>query len=128
MKTFAQLSLLLLIFSCSTSSIQNDAVIRLNVQEHDFGTIPYKEEAKYSFEFSNPGKTPLVINDVKTSCGCTIPEWPSEPVRPGDKGKIKVVYDAAYPGFFHKTITVHFNGKSSPVVLKIKGKVEYSDL
>lgn len=128
MKTFAQLSLFLFIFSCSTPVNRNDAVIRFKGQEYDFGTISLKEEVYYGFEFSNPGKTPLVISNVKTSCGCTIPEWPRKPVKPGAKGEIKVAYDATSPGVFHKTITVYFNGKDSPVELKIKGKVEYAGL
>ena len=127
MKNLAQLTLLLFFFSCTSPVTRNDAVIRFNGQEHDFGTIPLKEEVYYGFEFSNPGKTPLVISHVKTSCGCTIPEWPRKPVKPGAKGEIKVAYDAAFPGVFHKTITVYFNGKDSPVRLSIKGQVGLSE-
>src|SRR6056297_914495 len=104
MKIFIQLSLLLFLFSCSSPVTRNDAAIRFNGLEHDFGTISLREKAQYSFDFSNPGKTPLIINNVKTSCGCTIPEWPRKPVKPGDKAKIKVVYDSASPGVFYKTI------------------------
>lgn len=127
MKTLVKISLILFVFSCSPPTTRNDAVIRFNGQEYDFGTIPLKEEVQYGFEFSNPGKTPLVINNVKTSCGCTVPEWPQKPVKPGAKGEIKVVYDSASPGVFYKTITVYFNGKGSPVQLSIKGQVEYPD-
>ena len=123
MKNLAQLTLLLFFFSCTSPVTQNDAFIRFDLQEHDFGAIPLKEEVQYSFEFSNPGKTPLIISNVKTSCGCTVPEWPRKPVKPGAKEKIKVKYDAAFPGVFHKTITVYFNGKDSPVWLSIKGQV-----
>ena len=123
MKNLAQLTLLLFFFSCTSPVTRNDAVIRFKGQEYDFGTISLKEEVYYGFEFSNPGKTPLVISHVKTSCGCTIPEWPRKPVKPGAKGEIKVAYDAAFPGVFHKTITVYFNGKGSPVRLSIKGQV-----
>ena len=122
MKQFVS-SFLLFMVACSSPVTRNDAVIRFNGQEYDFGTIPLKEEVRYGFEFSNPGKTPLVISNVKTSCGCTIPEWPRKPVKPGAKGEIKVAYDAASPGVFHKTITVYFNGKGSPVLLSIKGQV-----
>lgn len=123
MDIFKTLSLILLLVACSTPVTHYDAVIRVNVQVHDFGTIALKEEVQYSFEFSNPGKTPLVINNVTTSCGCTIPEWTRKPVNPGTRGEVKVFYDAALPGVFHKTITVYFNGKESPVRLSIKGKV-----
>lgn len=128
MKFLLQLSLLLLIISCSTSITQNDAVIRFNKQDYDFGIIQLKNEVEYSFEFSNPGKTPLVINNVKTSCGCTAVEWTRRPVKPGNHGTITVRYDAATPGIFHKEITVYYNGPGSPVMLKINGKVEYPDL
>jgi len=127
MKQFVS-SFIFFMVACSSPATQNDAVIRFNGQEYDFGTIPLKKEVYYGFEFSNPGKTPLVISNLKTSCGCTIPEWPRKPVKPGTKGEIKVAHDAASPGVFHKTITVYFNGKNSPVELKIKGKVEYAGL
>lgn len=122
------LNFLFFMVACSSPVTRNDAVIRFKGQEYDFGIISLKEEVYYGFEFSNPGKTPLIISNVKTSCGCTIPEWPRKPVKPGAKGEIKVAYDAASPGVFHKTITVYFNGKNSPVELKIKGKVEYAGL
>lgn len=123
MDIFKTLNLLLFLVTCSTPNTQNDGVIRFNWQEYDFGIIPLKEEMQYGFEFFNPGKTPRVINNVKTSCACTIPEWPRKPIMPGAKGEIKVAYDAASPRVFHKTITVYFNGKDSPVQLSIKGQV-----
>ncbi len=119
---------LLFLISCSTPVTRNDAVIRFNRQEHDFGAITLKEEVYYGFEFSNPGKTPLVISNIKTSCGCTIPEWPRKSVKPGAIGEIKVAYDAVSPGVFHKTITVYFNRKDSPVQLSIKGQVKNKDI
>lgn len=119
--------MLFLFCACSPVVIRNDASINISAEKHDFGTIPYKKEAIYSFEFTNPGKTPLIINDVKTSCGCTVPEWPREPIRPGEKGQIKIKYDAAFPGVFHKTITVFYNGSASPHNLEIKGEVEYPE-
>ncbi len=105
-----------------------EAVIQFDEYEHSFGTLSFKKETGYSFQFSNPGKVPLVINDVKTSCGCTVPEWPRKPVKPGSTGEIKIKYDAASPGAFSKEITVHYNGTGSPAVLRIKGQVEYPDL
>lgn len=105
-----------------------EAVIQFDEYEHSFGTLSFKKETGYSFQFSNPGKVPLVINDVKTSCGCTVPEWPLKPLKPGSKGEIKIKYDAASPGVFHKEIKVHYNGSGSPAILRIKGQVEYPDL
>lgn len=116
-----------LFFSCSPVVNRNDASISFSKDNHDFGTIRFKKEAVYSFEFTNPGKTLLIINEVKTSCGCTVPEWPKEPIRPRGKGKITIKYDAAYPGVFHKTIEVIYNGLDSPYKIGIKGEVEYPE-
>lgn len=121
------LLLLVLMYTCTATVSRNDASIGFSKEKHDFGTIPYKKEATYSFELSNPGKTMLIINDVKTSCGCTVPEWSKEPIRPGKKGQIKIKYDAAYPGVFHKTVKVFYNGEGSPISLEIKGEVEYPE-
>lgn len=114
--------------SCSVSITPYDAIIQFNEREYDFSSIVLTKKVEYNFIFSNTGKTPLIISNVKTSCGCAVPEWPREPIKPGEKGEIKVRYDAASPGFFHKTITVHYNGKDSPVQLSIKGQVEYPDI
>ena len=123
---FTSFILWLLIFSSCSSSIQrNDATISFIRQEHDFGSLKLKKQDSCTFEFSNSGKTALLINNVKTSCGCTVPEWTKKPVKPGTKGEIKIKYDADFPGTFYKTITVYFNGENSPVTLKIKGKVQY---
>jgi hypothetical protein len=122
-------TVLLFVFlcSCSASLYRNDTSISFSEEKHDFGLIPYQKEATYSFEFSNPGKTMLIINEVKTSCGCTVPEWPKEPIRPGRKGIIKITYDAAFPGVFHKTVEVFYNGSESPDSLEIKGEIEYPE-
>jgi hypothetical protein len=117
----------ILLIACSNEVIRNDASIDFTNKQHDFGTLPFKKEASYSFEFINPGKTPLLISDVKTSCGCTVPEWPKEPILPGKKELIKINYDAGFPGVFHKTISVIYNGTGSPIELEIKGEVEYPE-
>lgn len=122
------LFLLLSIFcGCSATVNRSDASISFSETEHNFGTVPYQKEAAYSFSFSNPGKTNLIIYDVKTSCGCTIPEWTKKPLETAEAGEIGIKYDAAFPGVFHKTITVYYNGKESPVTLTIKGEVEYPE-
>lgn len=121
------LSIMLISMSCacSTTVIRNDASIGFAIKKHDFGKILLKKEAVCTFEFSNNGKTALVIYDVKTSCGCTVPEWTRKPILPGGKGWLKIKYDAAFPGVFHKTVEVTFNGPGSPANLEIVGEVEY---
>lgn len=127
MKNYLIWSLVLLLAGCSAPVTRNDASVLFKEQEHDFGSLSYKTEIEYGFEFSNSGKTALVISDVKTSCGCTVALWTKEPLKPGKSGTIKVQYDAAYPGMFLKEIFVHYNGPGSPVILKIKGEVKYPD-
>lgn len=93
---------------------------------HDFGTIP--EDGKpvsTTFEFENTGDAPLVIVSASAACGCTHPEYPRHPIKPGKKDKIKVTYSPkGRPGEFSKTVTIRSNAKGKKkVVLKIKGNV-----
>ena len=127
MNKYCSILFFILLCGCSANVIRNDAFISFSKDKHDFGKIPYKKEATFSFSFSNSGKTMLIINNVKTSCGCTIPEWSKEPIRPGKKGQITIKYDAAFPGVFHKTVEVYYNGSDSPSILMIKGEVEYHE-
>jgi len=90
---------------------------------HDYGNIKNGSEGSSVFVFKNTGKKPLVLTDVKASCGCTTPTWPREPITQGKSAVIKVVYDTKRIGSFNKTITVTSNAKTSPVVLTIKGVV-----
>jgi hypothetical protein len=85
--------------------------------------IPYDSQDLFEFEFKNTGKTPLLIQNVQTSCGCTTASKPSEPVQPGKKSVISVKYDTKRVGDVHKTITVTTNVQTEPIVLTIKGKV-----
>ncbi len=117
----------ILFYSCSSNISNNDALIQFAETENNFGKLTYKQEAEYIFEFTNPGKTPLVISNVETSCGCAAADWTKEPVKPGKSGQVTVKYDAAFPGVFYKTIKVHYNGEDSPVQLSIKGQVEYPE-
>lgn len=92
--------------------------------EHNFGTIPYGSNATCEFTYKNTSKSPLILTDVRSSCGCTIPSWPKNPLHKKQKGKIIVKYNTHRMGYFHKTVTVISNAKNSPVVLTITGKVE----
>jgi len=94
---------------------------------HVFGRVWYQEKAEYEFVFKNTGKEPLIITDVKSSCGCTVPEWSKEPVLPKEKGVIKVKYDTKRIGEFYKIITVYSNAENSPVKLYVQGVVKVTD-
>ena len=117
--------LALVAISCSPSIRENNATVHFKYNEHDFGKLPYKKKNEFTFQFTNTGHPPLIILDVKTSCGCTIADWTKKPIKPGKSGEILVTYDAAFPGTFHKEISVFYNGKDSPANLEIKGQVEY---
>ncbi len=91
--------------------------------KHDFGVIPFESDGTYIFKFKNTGSKNLKIEDVKTTCGCTVPEWSDNEILPGESGEIKIKYNTRISGKFEKGITVHANVKNSPVVLKISGEV-----
>jgi hypothetical protein len=94
---------------------------------HDFGKIKEGIIATYDFVFTNTGSQPLLLTDVRPSCGCTTPEWPREPIQPGKTGIIHVKYNSAgRPGNFNKSITVVTNIPDKTLVLFIKGNVEPS--
>lgn len=95
---------------------------------HDFGTIEAGEKVSHLFTFKNSSNEPLVINSVKGSCGCTVPEWSKEPVAPGSEGQIEVFFNSkGKSGQQTKTVTINANGESQPIVLTIKAQVEKGD-
>lgn len=85
--------------------------------------IPYDSKEPFVFEFKNTGKTPVIITNVQTSCGCTAAEKPTEPIGKGKSSKIVVNYDTKRVGQFTKTITVTTNVSTEPIILTITGKV-----
>lgn len=91
--------------------------------EHDFGNIKYSALAAYKFKFTNTGKDPLVVKEVRKTCGCTTPVYSKEPVKKGKEGFVEVKYDTKRVGKFTKSITVYSNATNSPIVLRIKGVV-----
>ena len=91
---------------------------------HDYGEIPFNGNGECEFRFTNTGNEPLLIQKPKSSCGCTIPSWPNEPILPGESDVIKVTYRTNRAGNINKTVTVTSNAlKNSNVVLRIKGRV-----
>lgn len=91
---------------------------------HDYGVVAYGGDGVCTFKFTNTGKEPLILQQPQSSCGCTVPSWPKEPVLPGASDVIQVTYNTKKVGPINKTITVKSNAKSNTVVLKITGKVE----
>lgn len=91
--------------------------------ELDMGSIQHEKPHAAVFKFRNSGEHVLIIQHVEASCGCTQPEWPKHPIKPGQSGEIKVTYDAKYPGRFVKSLRVFCNSDSGMVDLLITGDV-----
>ncbi len=103
---------------------QNGPEITFKTLNHNFGEIYYGSDGNFNFEFTNTGNEPLILTKPRSSCGCTIPHWPKEPILPGESSAIKVTYNTHRNGAFNKTVTVYSNAlKNKTVVLRIKGKV-----
>ena len=90
---------------------------------YNYGHIYQGDNGVCEFVFKNTGKADLVLTNVHSSCGCTVPEWPKETIAPGKKGVIKVKYDTERLGTISKTITVESNATNNRVILSIKGKI-----
>lgn len=96
--------------------------ISLKETDYDFGKIPQGKPVTHVFTFVNSGSTPLVLEAVQASCGCTTPEWSKDPVAAGATSKINVGYNAMNDGPFEKFITITYNGKQTKQI-NIKGEV-----
>lgn len=113
--------LFLAAFTVTVSAQNAVAKMEFKTDEIDYGTIQKGSDGLRVFEFTNTGNAPLVITKINSSCGCTVPEWPKEPIAPGKTGKIQVKYDTTRVGPIRKTITVLSNSDTPTKVLKIKG-------
>ena len=94
---------------------------------HEYGIIDFSSEGTCIFEFSNEGTGQLVLKNVKSTCGCTVPEWPREPISEGESASILVRYDTHRVGSFSKTVYVYSNAVNSPNRLLIKGRVRSTE-
>lgn len=93
----------------------------------DYGDIAHNSDGNRVFKFKNVGKSPLIISQVKGSCGCTVPTKPEEPIMPGETGEIKVKYATNRIGSFSKTVTIISNASEEKKVVRIKGRVLESE-
>lgn len=99
--------------------------IEFETKRFDFGTVTSGDKVKKKFKFTNTGNEPLIISDVKTSCGCTASDYPKEPVAPGETAEIEAVFDTAgKSGAQTKNVTVMANTSPSSNVLILEGNVE----
>ncbi|MBE6272894.1 MAG: DUF1573 domain-containing protein [Bacteroides sp.] len=117
------LTTILSIFAMVTFAA-GEAEIKFEKTSHDFGTFSESSpKVTYVFKFTNTGDKLLVIHQAIASCGCTVPQYPKEPIKPGEGGEIIVTYDGAgkFPGHFKKSITLRTNAKQEIVRLYVEG-------
>lgn len=102
---------------------KNKGEMKFEKELHDFGTANQGDPLSYEFVFTNTGKEPIIISNVSATCGCTTPSWTKEPIKPGQKGSIKAVYNSQILGPFTKQVTVTSNATVATKTLTIKGSV-----
>jgi hypothetical protein len=87
----------------------------------DFGTINQGDKVEHVFKFKNIGKNDLYVMHAQASCGCTIPEWTKEPVKPGANGEIKIIFNSAgKSGEVQKTVTLMTNTEAGSEIISFK--------
>jgi len=124
-KMMKQLITILFVGLLSFSVNAQDKVAKIEFESEtiDYGTIEKGADGVRVFKFKNTGDAPLIITRVKSSCGCTVPKKPEEPIMPGKTGEIEVKYDTNRVMPIRKTITVTSNAETPTIALKIKGLV-----
>ncbi|TSJ41599.1 DUF1573 domain-containing protein [Fluviicola chungangensis] len=104
--------------------VLNGPQIQFEKESHDYGTIENGSNGDCIFTFKNTGNAPLILENVKGSCSCTVPQWPTEPILPGQTGEIKVQYNTSTAGPINKSVTITSNAVNEAVkVVRIKGNV-----
>ena len=126
MKNLSIFLLLSLISNISLSQELDDSkpAFKFETETINYGKIISGSDGVRVFEFTNIGKSPLIISRVQASCGCTVPKKPDQPIMPGEKCKIEVSYDTKRLGGFSKAITIFSNAKNERKMVKIRGYVE----
>jgi hypothetical protein len=121
MKSFTSILILFLLsFSINAQEFKFES------ETIDYGKIDKGSDGERIFTFTNVGDQPIIIKNIQSSCGCTVPKKPEKPVMPGEKGEIKVSYDTKRVGGFSKSITIFSNATEAAKVIRIKGIVNNS--
>ena len=103
----------------------NAPIVYQESDTYSFGEVKEGEKVSHEYSFTNTGKTPLIINSVRASCGCTTPYYPKHPIKPGEEFTIDVVFDTSnQPGLQHKVITMESNAYPSQTIFHLKGEVK----
>ena len=119
MKTFG-----ILVIALIVSISSNAQEFKFEKETINYGKIKKGANGERTFVFTNVGDAPIIIEHIQSSCGCTVPEKPEQPIMPGGQGEIKVSYDTKRVGGFSKQITILSNAITARKALKIKGYVE----
>ncbi|MBR6132280.1 MAG: DUF1573 domain-containing protein [Bacteroidales bacterium] len=129
-KVFSLLIVMAFVFSAVAQDANADKPKKVKEPEitfenlvHDYGEIQQGANGTCEFVFKNTGKADLILTNCRSSCGCTVPEWPKDPIPPGKKAVIKVSYNTNRLGIINKSITVESNAVNNRVILNIKGNV-----
>ncbi|MBI9064839.1 MAG: DUF1573 domain-containing protein [Marinilabiliaceae bacterium] len=118
------LGMLIVNYSCFRTTQKTDFTeIEFDNRKVDVGSINVYDSVQCNFSLKNCGDTLLIINNVISSCGCTVPSWMKDPIEVDSIGKIEIIYKSEMLGEIDEGILVYFNGKSSPVHLSIEGVV-----
>ncbi|MEX2595745.1 MAG: DUF1573 domain-containing protein [Salibacteraceae bacterium] len=108
----------------TTENVEATTSISFEEEVFDFGTITQGEKVTHVFKFRNTGDADLVIVSAKGSCGCTVPEWPKEPIKPGAEGEINVVFNSeGKSGKQHKRVSVVANTEPATTPVALKGEI-----
>jgi hypothetical protein len=124
MKKYMFLCIAVIGFITMTAMQASKAEFKFEKETHDFGKLSVGKPVSVDFKFTNIGDEPLVISNVESTCGCTVPKFTNAPVKKGETGVITVTFNSAaeQPGFT-KAVTIHSNAKTPVKVLYIKGEV-----
>ena len=94
-------------FAQDAEKKENGPRISFEETTHEYGEIELNSDGAYDFAFTNTGNEPLILSKPRSSCGCTVPSWPKEPILPGETNNIKVTYNTKKAGSFNKTETIY---------------------
>ena len=122
MKTIVSI-LILVVTGFSTINAQNTGKFEFKSEVIDYGDIEKGSDGVKTFQFKNAGSEPLIIDNVYSSCGCTVPTWTKAAIAPGKSGEIQVKYDTNRVGPIRRTITIYSNADEPTKAVKIKGRV-----
>lgn len=108
----------------STDVVENPTEITFEKDSYDFGDIRQGDTVSHDFKFTNTGSHDLIITNARGTCGCTVPEWPKEPIKPGESNVIKVQFNSKNKkGAQNKTVTITANTKPSETKIYFTGNV-----